>query len=194
MNVLNAISLLNLLNKAHEICKLNKLPLHSVRTMPHLLHTRVFLLFPPSTKPHPLLKQDTGDEESKADIVRKRAEKRLQILTKEADWRIAKAYVALAEDDHEDRERLDPRKEKAQEKSAGATSSGSAARMLEARAIGSYLDDENWEEAERRAGRGVLVPKFPLFPRQVGGSVKGKTSSTSNVHVPGLSGNWRWWQ
>ena len=162
--------------------------------MPHLLHTRAFLLFPPSTKPHPLLKQDTEDEESKADIVRKRAEKRLQILTKEADWRIAKAYVALAEDDYEDRERLDPRKEKTQEKTAGATSSGSAARMLEARAIDSYLDDENWEEAERRAGRGVLVPKFPLFPRQVGGSVKGKTSSTSNVHVPGLSGNWRWWQ
>jgi len=191
VNVLTAISLLNLLNKAHEICKLNKLPLHSVRTMPHLLHTRVFLLLPPSTKPHPLLKQDTEDEEIKADIVRKRAEKRLQILTKEADWRIAKAYVALAEDDHED---PDPRKEKAQEKTAGATSSGGAARMLETRAIDSYLDDTNWEEAERRAGRGVLVPKFPLSSRQVGGSDKGKTSSTSNVRMPGLSGNWRWWE
>lgn len=158
--------------------------------MPHLLHTRAFLLLPPSTKPHPLLKQGTEDEEIKADIVRKRAEKRLQVLTKEVDWRIAKAYVALAEDDNEDREGLYGRKEKTQEKTAGATSSGSAG-MLETRAIDSYLDDENWEEAERRAGRGVFVPKFPLSSCQAEGSVKGRTSSPSNVRVPGLS--WRWW-
>ena len=160
--------------------------------MPHLLHTRVFLLLPPDTKPHPLLKQDTEDEESKADIVRKRAEKKLQILTKEADWRIAKAYVALAENDHEGREGLDPRKE-TQGKTAGARSGG-AARMLENRAIDSYLDDANWEESERQAGRGVFVPKFPLSFRQPEGGVKGRTSSTSNVRVPGLSGDWRWWQ
>jgi hypothetical protein len=155
--------------------------------MPHLLHTRVFLLLPPSTKPHPLLNQDTEDEESKADTVRKRAEKRLQVLTKEVDWRIAKTYVALAEDDNDDREELYGRKEKTQEKTAVATSSGGAAGMLETRAIDSYLDDENWEEAERRAGRGVVIPKFPLSSCQAEGSVKGRTS---NVRMPGLS--WRW--
>jgi len=152
--------------------------------MPHLLHTRVFLLLPPSTKPHPLLKQDIQDEESKADTVRKRAEKKLQVLTKEVDWRIARAYVALAEDDHEDREGLYARKEKVQEK---ATSIGDAPRTLETRAIDSYLDDESWEEAERRAGRGVFVPKFPLSSCHA----KGRTSWASNVR---LSDGKRWWQ
>ncbi|KIM39970.1 hypothetical protein M413DRAFT_446874 [Hebeloma cylindrosporum] len=179
---------------AHEICKLNNLPLHAVRTMPHLLHTRAFLLLPPSTKPHPLLKQGILDEESKGDIVRKRAEKRLQVLTKEVDWRIAKAYVALAEDDHdrEDREGLDTRKEKVLEKPVGAASSGDAAEMLETRAIDSYLDDENWEEAERRAGRGVFLPKFPLSSS--GCQARG-ASWPRNMPVPGLNGDGkRWWQ
>lgn len=111
----------------------------------------------------------------------------MQVLTKEVDWRITKAYVALAEDDDEDREGLYARKEKTQEKTAGATSD---ARMLETRAINSYLDDENWEAAERRAGRGVFVPKFPLSSCQAEGSVRGRTGSPINMRVPGLS--WRW--
>jgi len=152
------------LNQVHEICKLNNLPSHSIRTMPHLLHTRAFLLLPPSTKPHHLVKQDDEDDERKIDIVRKRAEKRLQMLTKEVDWRVAKAYVALAEDGHED---LYERKEKEENQIPGMRSSGNAAGILKAstletRAIDSYFDDEEWEQAERQAGRGVFLSQFPI--------------------------------
>jgi hypothetical protein len=140
--------------------------------MPHLLHTRVFLLLPSNTKPHPLLKQDAEDDDCKTDIVRKRAEKRLQMLTKEVDWRIAKAYVALAEDDHEDRyEKKEMERGQIPEVRSGGNGAGipPQSRTLETRAIDSYLDDDEWEQTERRAGRGVFVPQFPDVRSKVAG-------------------------
>jgi hypothetical protein len=80
-----------------------------------------------------------------------RAGKRLQTVTKEVDWRIAKAYVALAEDD-----------DGSSKKEEGKLVPVDTAEALETLAIDRYLDDAEWEESERRAGRGVSIQRFPF--------------------------------
>ncbi|KAI0925953.1 hypothetical protein AcV5_008543 [Taiwanofungus camphoratus] len=78
------------------LCRLNGLPPTTLRTTPHLLHTRTFLTLPPSAriadpgvaKNGALEREDTEYHIQRA---RERAEKRLQVLTKETDWRVAKA-------------------------------------------------------------------------------------------------------
>ena len=69
------------------------------------------------------------------------------MLTKEVDWRVAKAYVALADDEEEQEEFYSKQKELGEV--------GSSAAGLESLAIGRYLDDEEWEKGERSAGRGI---------------------------------------
>ena len=69
------------------------------------------------------------------------------MLTKEVDWRVAKAYVALA-DDEEEQEDI-----RAKQKEIGRSASNAGG--LESLAIGKYLDDEEWETEERNAGRGI---------------------------------------
>ena len=121
--------------------------------MPHLLHTRSFLILPPTTKPHPSLNLDTAEEKAREDkLVRERAEKKLQMLTKEVDWRVAKAYVALADDEEEQEEFHAKRKEIGE--------GGSSVGGLESLAIGKYLDDEEWETGERSAGRGIQFKRL----------------------------------
>ncbi|KAH9481612.1 hypothetical protein JR316_0006139 [Psilocybe cubensis] len=146
----------------HEICRMNKLPPSVLRTTPHLLHTRSFLLLPPSAKPHPSLTLSTAEEEAlEAKLVRERAEKKLQTLTKEADWRIAKAYVALADDCQVQEDFSSKRKEMGFAKGNVQTASASKLDGLEALAAAHYLDDEEWEAEERRAGRDVQVLRLP---------------------------------
>ncbi|KAK0189656.1 hypothetical protein F5146DRAFT_633373 [Armillaria mellea] len=117
-----------------ELCRLNNLPPSTLTITPHILHTREFLLLPPAS--HPKLKasdfEPTGRRETE------RAEKRLQVLTKEVDWRVAKAYVALADDIDLDTKLKQP--------------------SVEARAISRYLDDEEWESGE---GGPVAIQRFP---------------------------------
>lgn len=73
-------------------------------------------------------------------------------MTKEIDWRVAKAYVSLA-DDPEEVERVSlKRKENGQ-------SVGKAG--LEVLAIDRYLDDEEWEANERASGRQVRIEGLP---------------------------------
>lgn len=92
-------------------------------------------------------------------------------MTKEVDTSIAKVYVSLAEQRNDlegeyelgKEGSLNPFKET---KSPGIPSEGS----LEGRAIDRFLDDEEWEARERREGRGVSIPKFPLFESTVGSS------------------------
>ena len=117
---------------------------------PHLLHTRSFLILPPTSKPHPSLILDSAEEKAREEkLVRERAEKKLQMLTKEVDWRVAKAYVALADDEEEQEEFYAKQKELGE--------GGSSATGLESLAIGRYLDDEEWETRERSAGRGIQL-------------------------------------
>ena len=74
------------------------------------------------------------------------------MLTKEVDWHVAKAYVALADDEEEQNEFH------AKQKEIGA--GGSSAGGLESLAIGKYLDDEEWEVGERSAGRGIQFKRL----------------------------------
>ena len=87
--------------------------------------------------------EDALRAEREARRARERAEKRFQTVTKETDWRVAKAYVALAEDTEDD----PSGKEDASKKRTLETST-------EGRATDQYLDDAEWEAQERREGRG----------------------------------------
>ncbi|KAK0200913.1 hypothetical protein DFS33DRAFT_1462682 [Desarmillaria ectypa] len=119
-----------------ELCRMNSLPPSTLSVTPHLLHTREFLLLPLSS--HPKLKPSDSKPTGRREI--ERAEKRLQVLTKEVDWRVAKAYVALADEIDLDSKLKQP------------TTS------IEARAISRYLDDEEWE---RGGGGSTAIQRFP---------------------------------
>lgn len=154
------------------LCRLNSLPPSTLRTTPHLLHTRTFLTLPPTAHHAASSSAEltVEDAEHEARRAREKAERRLQMLTKEVDWRVAKAYVALAdapggediiapdEGKVEGTEKVE-KKVLVRDPYTGVESSLN----LETRAIDRYLDDDEWEERERRAGRDVSIPKFPLF-------------------------------
>lgn len=137
-----------------QICLLNSLPPSTLTTTPHLLHTRHTIKLPPSDKtmnlpPPPSLMTPEQAER----MERERASKRLQMVTKEVDWRVAKAYVAVAElDDGEKKEAVS--KEYGGDGGEGSKGPGGSA-------VERYLDDDEWEAAERKAGRGVGIAKFP---------------------------------
>ncbi|KAJ7494635.1 hypothetical protein B0H11DRAFT_1716815 [Mycena galericulata] len=138
-----------------ELCRLNNLPPSTLSTTPHILHTRGFLTLPPSAQSklqESDARPDSAEERDReVKRVRERAEKRLQTLTKEADWRIAQAYIALADDSSAaDAFAL-------KQKELG----GPADNGLEAVAVDRYLDDMEWEAEQFRAGR---APKIPAFP------------------------------
>ncbi|RDB26202.1 hypothetical protein Hypma_006844 [Hypsizygus marmoreus] len=152
----------------YELCRLNNLPPSTLSTTPHLLHTRRFLLLPPSAHQAPIYREPPevarAREERRG---RERAEKRLQTMTKEVDWRVAKAYVALAEDQEEEEEGA----RKMKEQGMGRTT-------LEARAIERYFDDDEWEAGQR----------------QVGGSTSGMVSSCGRSKDNEKEGDGRWWK
>jgi len=153
---------------------MNNLPPSVLRTTPHLLHTRSFIKLPPTAKPHESLTLSPDEEVKREDkLTRERVEKRLQTLTKEEDWRVAKAYVALADDTCKQdvfalkaKETGTSRISVKQPHSVSTTINNQAA--LESLALNQYLEDEEWEQAERRAGRGVNIPNFPMSQRKNG--------------------------
>ncbi|KAL1663046.1 hypothetical protein GGF50DRAFT_103444 [Schizophyllum commune] len=138
-----------------ELCKLNTLPPSTLSTTPHLLHTRTFLVLPPSARSK-LAASQTSQEaaQHEARRARQRAEKRLQTLTKEADWRVARAYIALADGDDAERDA------KMKEMGTGVDSCASTSR-LERYAVEQYLEDDEWEANERRVGRQPRLPSLP---------------------------------
>jgi len=75
------------------------------------------------------------------------------MLTKEVDWCVAKAYVALADDPDEEAAYGVKHKE------TGSIGSST----LEARAADQYLEDQEWEEEQRRAGKYMSVKLPPLL-------------------------------
>jgi len=141
------------------LARLNKLPPSTLSTTPHLLHTRQYLDLPVSllSSELPVLPPPPGEDERRA---RERAEKRFAFVTKELDYRIAKTYVALAEDDLCSGYELGMKKERSELIRGHGTS-----RSLESRAVDAYLDDVEWEEAERKASRGAAIREFPFYPR-----------------------------
>ncbi|KAL5526075.1 hypothetical protein ACEPAG_7413 [Sanghuangporus baumii] len=76
------------------LCRLNNLPPSTLTTTPHILHTRTTLILPPSAKSFP---PDDYDPERERQIKLEKTAKRLQLITKEADWDVAKAYAVLAQ-------------------------------------------------------------------------------------------------
>lgn len=134
-----------------ELCRLNNLPPSTLSTTPHLLHTRTFIVLPPSAKSLPVTREANPDAGARR--VREKAEKRLQMLTKEVDWRVAKAYVALADDPDEEAVHSFKYKE------TGAI----GASTLEARATDQYLEDQEWEEEQRRTGKRISLKSLPLL-------------------------------
>lgn len=138
-----------------ELCRLNDLPTTTLSTTPHILHTRNTILLPPAFKLPP---EDPVLGEARRV---ERAEKRLQTVTKETDWRVAKAYVAIVQDS--DPSEVLGKKEKPGDCEGGLrkTPEGPLQGILESEAIDRYLDDAEWEEREVREGRGLAIQKFP---------------------------------
>ena|SRR5882762_3132253 len=173
-------------HQGRELCRLNNLPPSTLSTTPHILHTRPFLILPPSARSKLLVdnSNSTVDIEREIRLVRERAERRLQMLTKEVDWRVAKAYVALADvsDDDADMKwkELILRGDRMAKSGAGNGGNGerdlSTGMTLEARAVERYIDDEEWEERERRDGRTAAIQPFPYF---TDGGQDGQRSSWS---------------
>ncbi|KAI0690616.1 hypothetical protein BC835DRAFT_1363551 [Cytidiella melzeri] len=179
------------------LCRLNNLPPTTLQTTPHILHTRTVLTLPPSVNPPPSSQTTIADSDYEARRARERSERRFQIVTKEVDPRVAKAYVALSADlDSETTARMEfvkPLTDKNwntmydRDKRRAALGEGSSS--LEATAIDRYLDDEDWERSEREQGRGVSIPRFPLF-----GSGAGKVADGDKPAVSGskMWSGWRW--
>ena len=76
------------------------------------------------------------------------------MLTKEADWRVARVYIALADGDDAERDA------KMKEMATGSNSCASTSR-LERYAVEQYLEDDEWEANERRDGRQPRLPSLP---------------------------------
>ena len=95
-------------------------------------------------------------------------------MTKEVDWRVAKAYVAIAQDSDSSELGKKERKENYEvslRKTLVSESEGPSQKgVLESEAIDRYLEDAEWEERERDEGRGPAIQKFPWisFGQKVG--------------------------
>jgi len=126
---------------------LNNLPTTTLSTTPHILHTRTTILIPPTSMPPP---EDPVLGEARRV---ERAEKRLQTDSdlsevqkkkENYEWGLRKAPVSEPD--------------------------GSSQGVLESEAIDRYLEDGEWEEQERKEGRGLVIQKFPWgsFGQKVG--------------------------
>ncbi|KXN91702.1 hypothetical protein AN958_12554 [Leucoagaricus sp. SymC.cos] len=156
---------------ARDLCRVNRLPFSTLSTTPHLLHTRVFLTLPPSSKPIPLQYALSEEDQAtrNAQRAKERAEKRLQMVTKEVDWRVAKSYVALADNPECEEDMASMCKERPDMK-VPISNHAAGPSLVESRAVDMYLEDEEWEQNELNAGRSPNVPRFPL-PSQTATSV-----------------------
>ncbi|RPD61112.1 hypothetical protein L227DRAFT_652880 [Lentinus tigrinus ALCF2SS1-6] len=153
------------------LCRLNNLPASTLRTTPHLLHTRSYLILPPSASTPPLTATEQAlDDERRARIAVERAHTRFQSMTKETNRDVAKAYVALASLPDDDLPMTGDVKEYDKDKGLGERKTympeaGLGESSLEGRAVDRYFDDDEWEARERAEGRKVTIPSFPLFGR-----------------------------
>jgi hypothetical protein len=121
------------------LCKLNDLPPSTLNTTPYLLHTRAFLVLPESHSQHatsvPSAQEDARETRVRAGIA-------LQRVTKETDWGVVQAYVALAEDSDLEPDITSLKFEGEKPRSG---SEKVPRRTLEERAVDWYLDDDEWE-------------------------------------------------
>ena len=177
--------------QSRVLCRLNYLPVSTLRTTPHLLHTRAFLILPPSARTLPPLtpEEQALDEERRARLAIERAETRFQSMTKETDRDVAKAYVALAglpdgdimkEHEKETANGLRKRRVRTSEDGLGES-------RLEERAMDHYFDDGDWESRERAEGRKAALSPFPYFSQS-------SASSRALEKMPAQDGQKPWWR
>lgn len=139
--------------QSRALCRLNGLPPSALSTTPHLLHTRRTLKLPPNTKVKdsalfslsrtanhnaPGRRDDVKHRRDHKDAL-ERATKRLQCVTKETDWRVAQAYIAISTPTTS---RIRPTEEL------------TLPDVIANCAAQKYLDDEEWETQEAANGRG----------------------------------------
>lgn len=92
-----------------------------------------------------------------------RAQVAFQRVTKETDWGITQAYVALAEDSDSEPDVTSLKQLEGEKKLQQGTGREARTRMaLEERAVDRYLDDDEWERQERAEGRGVHIQRLPV--------------------------------
>jgi hypothetical protein len=85
------------------------------------------------------------------------------MVTKEIDWRVAKAYVALASNPEFQEDPASTSKESFDKKVPNPKSTPTKLSAgIESRAVDMYLEDEEWEQNELNAGRYPHIPKFSL--------------------------------
>ncbi|GAA5974221.1 hypothetical protein JCM11641_003335 [Rhodosporidiobolus odoratus] len=143
--------------EGHVLCTTNKLPISTLSTTPHLLHTLPFLLLPPgsraSTSTAPLLPEPL---ERKRLVVR-----RFQMQTKCSDWAMAQAYVDQVFRAREEETRLTGTGEDRASVGEGAEGQVREGGELE-EAVEAYLKDERWEKEQQTLGKpngkGVFRP------------------------------------
>jgi len=151
---------------------MNRLPISTLSTTPHLLHTLPFLLLPPTARPStstkPLL---PPAEERKRLLIR-----RFQIATRCTDYAVAKAYIdQVSKAREEEAEFL--RRNRGIDEVVEVREGGE---LEEAKK--SYEADERWE----------------LEQRELGGKGKGKAlfgskiRTTGEVENSGLKKGWGW--
>ncbi|GAA5936156.1 uncharacterized protein JCM15063_002726 [Sporobolomyces koalae] len=130
------------------LCSMNRLPISTLSTTPHLLHTLPFLLLPPgatpSTSTTPLL---PPAQERRRLIIR-----RFQIQTRCSDYSVAQAYVDQV---------FKQREDEAECVRTNRRARGQFADVVEVREGGeleqateAYLADERWEREQREHARG----------------------------------------
>jgi len=152
---------------AMELCRLNNLPTTTLSTTPNILHTRTTILLSPTSEPTP-----QGPALVEARRV-ERAEKRLQMDSDPSEISGKKEKS----DNHEDGRRKVPVSE-----SEGSSQTGA----LESDAIDQYLDDTEWEEQERKQGRGPAIQRFPW------GSFGQKLGQSPGAHQGSSGFKWPW--
>ena len=170
------------MHQGRTLCKLNDLPPSTLRTTPHLLHTRTFLVLP-----HPHSQHATNDiprPEKEAQRERERAQVAFQRVTKETDDGIAQAYVALAEDSYSGPDVL-PLKAEGEKVSRRVDW---AKHTVEEWAVDRYWDDDEWERRERAEGRGVYIQRVPT-----GGPQAGMATANRDGEKAGKVGWWQRW-
>lgn len=93
------------------------------------------------------------------------------MVTKEVDWRVAKTYVALADDPEIAEELASKRKEGYVTGDGTKRGLDPSSSVLESRAADMYFEDEEWERRQLRANHSVQISPFPLPRRPSSGDL-----------------------
>jgi len=109
-------------------------------------------MLPPTDKKPPPPPPDAEEREERRR--KERAAKQFQFVTKEVDWGVARTYVALADNNEMDDDYGLKRKEAGRPVADTGTTGGAVER---------YLDDDEWEIQQIKAGVPPRILPFPFF-------------------------------